>query len=165
LYDEQWQQLVEKVLKSTSITVERKRCSQDGFQDSYQAPIEWGGMFFRSQAELKLAEALDRRQVLFFANIRGRISSHQAPISDRSQFQNGRIELDFFVLYQGKYMVLEVDGKHHAGELQKHRDYVRDRLLLKEGIVTVRFTAQECLHRPDDVITEFLNLFYQYDVN
>ncbi len=43
---------------------------------------------FSLSAEVKIAEALDRRQVLFFANVRGRISSHQLPISDRSQVHN-----------------------------------------------------------------------------
>jgi hypothetical protein len=34
----------------------------------------------------------------------------------------------------------------------------RDRVLLKEGIPTVRFTAQECMARSADVVTEFLSI-------
>jgi hypothetical protein len=118
-YDEQWQALIETTLKGTAIAVADGVSSRDSFQDSYHALIEWGGMFFRSLAEVKIAEALDRRQVLFFANVRGRVSSHQLPISDRSQVHNGRIELDFSVFYKGKCMVLEVDGKHHRQQFQK----------------------------------------------
>jgi hypothetical protein len=39
-------------------------------------------------------------------------------------------------------------------------DDVRDRLLLREGIPTARFTAQECDEHPDEVVAEFLNLFW-----
>jgi very-short-patch-repair endonuclease len=52
-----------------------------------------------------------------------------------------------------------------GNSFKKNRDYVRVRLLLHEGIVTVRFNAEECLQKPDDVVAEFLNLFDRYDVN
>ncbi|WP_161486837.1 hypothetical protein A5482_014790 (plasmid) [Cyanobacterium sp. IPPAS B-1200] len=43
-----------------------------------------------------------------------------------------------------------------------HQPYVsavRDRLVLKEGIPTVRFTAKECFNQPKRVVEEFLGLF------
>jgi very-short-patch-repair endonuclease len=55
-------------------------------------------------------------------------------------------------------MILEVDGQHHHEGSQTVRDYLRDRVLLREGIPTARFTAQECLNQTADVITEFLKL-------
>ena len=56
-------------------------------------------------------------------------------------------------------MILEVDAQHHQEGSQTVRDYVRDHILLREGIPTVRFTAQECISRTELVITEFLELF------
>lgn len=56
-------------------------------------------------------------------------------------------------------MILEVDGQHHQEGTNTIRDYVRDRVLLREGIPTARFTAQECLNQTSDVVTEFLELF------
>ena len=56
-------------------------------------------------------------------------------------------------------MILEVDGQQHKEGSQTIRDYVRDRLMLREGIPTARFTGQECLEKPDQVVQEFLNLF------
>lgn len=56
-------------------------------------------------------------------------------------------------------MILEVDGQHHQEATQTIRDYVRDRVLLREGIPIARFTAQECMTRTADVVTEFLELF------
>ena len=71
----------------------------------------------------------------------------------------GRLEIDFLVFHKGKCISLEIDGKHHQENGQTHRDYIRDRLLLREGIATARFTAQECMESPDAAIEEFLNLF------
>ena len=56
-------------------------------------------------------------------------------------------------------LVLEVDGQHHQEGTQTLRDYVRDRVLLREGIPTARFTASECITKATDVVTEFLELF------
>jgi hypothetical protein len=120
---------------------------------------EWGGMYFRSKAEIKIAEELDNKGVLFFANARGRIGRQGSPISDASGWLTGRIEVDFLVFYRGKHMILEVDGNHHQESLQIARDYVRDRVLLREGIPTVRFAAKECFEQPENVVIEFLNMF------
>jgi hypothetical protein len=116
-------------------------------------------MNFRSPAEVKIADALDKRGVLFFANARGRVSDRGSPVSRSSGLITGRLEVDFLVFYRGKCISLEVDGKHHEESIQTHRDYIRDRLLLREGIPTARFTASECLQNPDAAIEEFLNLF------
>jgi very-short-patch-repair endonuclease len=56
-------------------------------------------------------------------------------------------------------LILEVDGVHHQEASQKTRDYRRDRVLLHDGIRTVRFDVDECYNRPMDVVAEFLNLF------
>ncbi|WP_242038155.1 endonuclease domain-containing protein [Tolypothrix sp. FACHB-123] len=70
-----------------------------------------------------------------------------------------RVEIDFLVFYKQKCMILEVDGEHHQQASQKTRDYRRDRVLLRDGIRTVRFNASECYNHPLEVVTEFLNLF------
>ena len=58
-------------------------------------------------------------------------------------------------------MVLEVDGSQHNLDDARDRDYARDRLMLKEGVSTARFTAQECMNATADVIDEFLEMFRQ----
>lgn len=127
--------------------------------NGHNATTEWGGMMFRSPVEVKIAEALDKRGLLFFGNVRGRISSQGSPVSESSGWLTGRLEIDFLVFHKGKCISLEIDGKHHQEDIQTHRDYIRDRVLLREGIATARFTAQECMQSPDAAIEEFLNLF------
>ncbi len=126
-------------------------------KDYYQGLKEYYGMYFRSEAEIIIAKQLVEAKVLFFANIRGHINGEKSPVS--ASKITGRIELDFLIFKNGKCICLEVDGSQHNGNGQSERDYVRDRLILREGIPTVRFTAQECFTQPKQVVEEFLNLF------
>ena len=146
-FDEHWQERIEQIVRGSAIVVGR----------SNNGTTEWGGMYFRSPVEVKIAEALDRRGLLFFGNARGRIGGQGSPLS--ASTMTGRLEIDFLVFHKGKCISLEIDGKHHQENGQTHRDYIRDRLLLREGIATARFTAQECMESPDTAIEEFLNLF------
>ncbi len=107
---------------------------------------------------MKIAEQLYKHKVLFFANIRGQVGREGSPASDKSGCLTGRVEVDFLVFHKGKCMILEVDGQHHQEGSQTFRDYVRDRILLREGIATARFTADECFKRPAEVVSEFLNI-------
>lgn len=124
------------------------------------AAPEWGGMMFRSPAEAKIAKALDKQGALFFANVRGRIGLQGSPISKASGELTGSIEVNFLVFYKRKTLSLEiVDGFRHEDSIWM-RDDVRDRILLREGIPTARFTNRECDEQPDAVVAEFLNLFW-----
>ena len=118
--------------------------------------IEWGGLYLRSEAELRIAKALDQQEILFFANARGRVSLMDAPVSNDQS--NGRMEADFMIFHQGKCLILEVDGQHHSEGGQTIRDYARDRMLLRAGLPTVRFTGRDCLDRPQAVVAECLSI-------
>ena len=157
-YNDDWLELMADSIKSTAISQSNSKY-KDTVGDGYRAAFEWGGMFFRSRVEVTIAEALDRQKVTFLGNARGRFANYDTSVSDQSNVNNSRFETDFLVFYAGKCMALEVDGKHHLTEFQTERDYVKDRLLLKEGIIMVRFTAKDCIDRPDQVIAEFLQLF------
>jgi hypothetical protein len=121
---------------------------------------QWGGLNFRSKAEVRIAHALHNKQILFFANSRAYMDLTDLPISNINNNQlKERVEIDFLVFYKQKCMILEVDGEHHQQASQKTRDYRRDRVLLRDGIRTARFNASECYSHPLEVVTEFLNLF------
>lgn len=162
-FTEKWKSKIESILNSTALTVSnqsRQNTNETNTNNkSGNNLIEWGGMFFRSKTEVKIAETLYNNNVLFFANAKGQISRQGSPATEASGLLPGRVEVDFLVFHQGKCLILEVDGQHHNEGSQTTRDYVRDRTLLREGIATVRFTADECYNRPNDVVTEFLNMF------
>ena len=127
-----------------------------GSNPTGQGTIEWGGLYLRSEAELRIAKALDQQEILFFANARGRVSLLDAPVSNDQS--NGRVEADFMIFHQGKCLILEVDGQHHLEGGQATRDYVRVRMLLRAGLPTVRFTGRDCLDRPQAVVAECLSI-------
>lgn len=157
-FDDRIKQKIETITKSSALVVGVQQTSQNQTASAdVNPPMEWGGMYFRSGVEIKIAEQLDKRGVLFFANTRGRISSNGSPVSDMTM--TGRLEVDFLVFHKGKCISLEVDGKHHQQQGNTERDYVRDRVLLREGIATARFTAGDCRRDAESVVTEFLNLF------
>lgn len=162
-FDEHHREKIELTSRSTALTIsdgETQRVNEtipQAERASVNPPKEWGGMYFRSEPEIKIAEKLDRAGVLFFANARGRISKEGSPVSCHQM--TGRLEVDFLVFFQGKYMILEVDGQQHQNGEQTLRDYVRDRVLLREGIPTARFTAEDCFNRSAEVVDEFLGMF------
>jgi len=163
-FTERWKTAIEANVNKTALTVSKNSkntsSTDNNFfcnNDNQTGLIEWGGMCFRSKTEVKIAQALYNKQVLFFANTRGQVSCKNSPVSN--SLLPGRIEVDFLVFYQGKCMILEVDGLHHQEASQTVRDYARDRVLLREGIPTARFTANECSNRTEDVIVEFLQMF------
>lgn len=128
-------------------------------KDDTNAQHQWGGLNFRSKTEVRIAHALYNKRVLFFANSRAFMDLSDLPVSNIENQSKERVEIDFLVFYKQKCMILEVDGEHHQQTSQKARDYRRDRVLLRDGIRTVRFNANECYKHPLDVVTEFLNLF------
>jgi hypothetical protein len=127
--------------------------------DNSNSQYQWGGLNFRSKTEVRIAHALHSQRILFFANSRAYMDLTDLPISNADNKLKERVEIDFLVFYKQKCMILEVDGDHHQQSAQITRDYRRDRVLLRDGIRTVRFDASECYNRPIDVVMEFLNLF------
>ncbi|TVQ45046.1 MAG: DUF559 domain-containing protein, partial [Gloeocapsa sp. DLM2.Bin57] len=147
-YDETYKQKIETMFDQPSSIVP--------YNTHYEENSYWGSFQFRSTAEKKIAQELDKNNVLFFVNTKGKFGNFSHVSNDT--FFNGAVEVDFLVYNNGKAIILEVDGKHHNESETVKRDYLRDRLLLKQGLVTVRFTGKECLNNPGLVVEEFLSL-------
>lgn len=121
-------------------------------QNNQYTSFKWKGFQLRSEAEQKIAEELEKRNILFFVNAKCRLP-------DKNNVSQTR-EIDFIIFYKGQYRILEVDGReYHQTAAQDHK---RDRLLEKHGLRTTRFTGKECFHTPNLVIEEFLELFEFY---
>ncbi|MBL1176824.1 endonuclease domain-containing protein [Pantanalinema sp. GBBB05] len=148
---------IETLIAGTAMTVEGQSVNANGADGNYSR--EWGGLYFRSEAEVRIAEALNQTGLLFFANTRGRVGLQDTVVSNDQL--TGRVEADFMIFHQGKCLILEVDGQHHLEDGQVIRDYARDRVLLRAGLPTVRFTAKDCFERPHEVVSEVVSILLQ----
>jgi hypothetical protein len=115
-----------------------------------QAPKTWRNLRFRSESEVRIAQALDRADVLFLPNCLARLG-----VTDDRKNR----EADFLVCAAGKWGILEVDGEPFHPPSRTVHDHTRDRLFKEHGIrVVEHFDASECFERPDDVVARFLKL-------
>lgn len=110
----------------------------------------WNNLYFRSQSEIRIAEALDRAGVLFFPNCRGRVGPGSA--------RENR-EADFLICHDGKWGILEVDGEPFHPPSRTVQDHARDRAFRAHGVRLVEhFDATECYERAVEVVARFLAL-------
>lgn len=115
----------------------------------FKATKTYEGLRFRSESEVRVAQALDRAGVMYVPNCRSRIGSLE---------RRRNVEADFLVMVDGKWGVLEVDGEQwHAGLAA--RDHERDRPFHFHGAKIVqRFDAGECFENADAVVRKFVAL-------
>lgn len=139
--------LLEEQLEKQKLTQDLNTASNQGIN----APYKWKNFYFRSQSEIKIAEALDRTGVLFYPNSKARLNKAELRVNKES---------DFLVFHSGKFGILEVDGRsYHQIAADDHE---RDRLFKRHGIrVIERFDATRCWHEPEQVVEEFLEILSQ----
>ncbi|AFY82673.1 pentapeptide repeat-containing protein [Oscillatoria acuminata] len=114
--------------------------------NSESSSHSWNGWQFRSQAEVKIAEALDRAGVLFYPNATARLTT-----------PDGRKNQDphFLVGSEGKLGILVVDGVAED-------EAETDRLLQTQGIHIIHhYPVTQCTEDSDWVVLEFLQALSQ----
>jgi hypothetical protein len=137
----QWKKEFQAILERTDI-------HNQGVQFSEEQPVHiWKNLRFRSQTELRVAEALDRAGVLFLPNCRARLGF---------KTRENR-EADFLVCCDGKWGILEIDSdRFHKSAADDHE---RDRLFKAHGISVIEhFDQGECWENADGVVKKFLYL-------
>lgn len=118
------------------------------------APLEWNGLRFRSKSEMKIAQVLDQRKVLYFPNARGRLLDN---------YQRVNKEADFLICFQGCWGILECDGEIYHQSAAK--DHARDMVWNANGIWFIkRFSSTECYNNPDKVVDLFLGMLRAFDL-
>ncbi|MBO0350489.1 hypothetical protein J0895_15575, partial [Phormidium pseudopriestleyi FRX01] len=94
---------------------------------------------FRSLAEVKIAEALDRAGVLFFPNATARLTTAEGRTNQTPHF---------LVCSDGKLGILVVNREEDEVET--------DRLLQSQGILIIHhYPVTECTEESDRVVLEF----------
>lgn len=110
--------------------------------------LYWGTFKFASPGEIEIAKALDKRKALFLPNCKARLfNENGASIS---------VYPDFLICHNKKWGILEVDSSHHYNANSAASDRIRDQSFDLYGIRTWRFDHEECLQKPDDVVSRFL---------
>lgn len=112
--------------------------------------INWNGFCFHCDAQVKIAEILDRTSTLFIPNSQLRI-----PTATGRQNQKA----DFLIFHQNKLGILKIDSE------SSHQNATEDEmcgLLIDSGISLVKhYDATRCSEQPDLVVQEFLEILSQ----
>ncbi len=142
----QWRQELLAALRGEWVT-------NQGLQFSHKTHVlTWNNLRFRSQTEIRIAQELDRRKVLFLPNCLARLGLRER--------QNR--EADFLTCAEGKWGILEVDGDLAHPPTRTAEDHERDRLFQAHGILLAQhFAASECWENAEGVVTKFLVLLRQ----
>jgi hypothetical protein len=118
-----------------------------------QAALEHDGLRFRSRAEIRIYDAMKRRDVLFFPNA-------AAVLGGRSG--EDKKEPDFLVCDHGKWGLLEVMGDVFHPSATAFKDHDRARLFKDYGLIVVEFyDATRCYSQPEVVVDDFLRRLRQ----
>jgi hypothetical protein len=112
--------------------------------------VNWNGFRFHSDAQVKIAEILDRTSTLFIPNSQLRLATPEGR-------QN--LEADFLIFHQNKLGMLKIDTE------SSHQNATEDEmcgLSVDSGISLVKhYDATRCSEQPDLVVQEFLEILSQ----
>lgn len=111
-----------------------------------KAPLEYKGLYFRSKTEIKIAEALNRLNILYFP----------LPVAC---YKGRNREPDFLICTQtGKWGILEVQGEPYHPASRADQDHDRARAFMHFGIPVQFYPSEKCYNNPDWVIQDFLKV-------
>lgn len=113
----------------------------------------WQNLRFRSQSEIRIAQALDKTGVIFFPLCMARVTSKNQRIN---------LEPDFLICRGGKWGILEVDGEPFHPPERTAQEHERDRLFRGQRVLVERFNATRCYNDSDRVVADFLRILGQH---
>ena len=98
--------------------------------------FEYKGINLQSPNHLRLCKELEAQEFLFWFEA-------PASIPGYPYGRYKRAEHDLVVSYNGKVLIVEIDGGTHHNEVQRQKDNQRDNLAANKGINTMRVTHQQ----------------------
>lgn len=148
-----------KPIINQSIRIEEHQVSTRITNNQHNNELTWNNVVFSSKIERRIAQILATKNIVFFTNLNAFMDSRGMPVSNTDNREFEKTEVDFLVFHNQKCMILEIDGEHHRQERQWNFDHKRDRIFLRQGISTVRFSYELSNSNPSAVVDEFLALF------
>jgi hypothetical protein len=114
--------------------------------------INWNGLRFRSKTEVRFAEALDRKGLLYYPNALARLSTPKGRKNQESDFLVCCLTPKGF-----RWGIVEIDGPFHTPE-KRAIEQERERVFERSGVRVYRFDSQQCDKNPDAIVEEFVQL-------
>ncbi|NJK66684.1 MAG: pentapeptide repeat-containing protein [Microcoleus sp. SU_5_3] len=119
-------------------------------QSDSENAIDWNGFRFHSDAQLKIAETLDRTSTLFIPNSQLRLAT-----TDGRQ----NLEADFLIFHQGKLGMLKIDSESFD---RTETEAETGGVFVDSGVCLVKhYDSTRCSEQPDLVVQEFLEILSQ----
>lgn len=125
------------VAESTNTKPDNQQIKAD-FKDG----IKWNGLDFNSQAEVKIAEALDRANIRFFSNTKIRLTT---TTGKQNQLAN------FVILHGGKLGIIQINNE----------PFPLDTNLAPDIRIIQYYDISVCIQEADRVVAEFLEILNQ----
>ena len=114
--------------------------------------INWNGLRFRSNSEVKFAQALDKKGLLYYPNAIARLNVQENRQNKESDFLICAPTPKGF-----RWGIVEIDGPFHTPE-KRATEQERERVFEHSGVRVYRFDSKRCDKNPDAVVEEFLEL-------
>lgn len=146
-----WQNVVKNLIANAQ-NPNQALISEKAASKAKRQIYTYNEMKFASRSEIRIAQELETRQILFFP----------LPLGVRSEtgnFYNDHREVDFLVCQEGTWGILEVS--YHPDRYEK--DSEKDSWFKKSGILCIQhYSAERCYGFPQEVVDEFLAILAKH---
>lgn len=147
-YESDWEEVVKAQIAQAQVT-NQALVTEAAFRRAGKEPVKYGELKFGSRTEVRIAQELENRGVMFF------------PLAVAVKASTGinhkdHREVDFLIVQDGVVGILEVAGPNHAG--RQVADIEKDKWFQDAGIVCLKeYPAELCWSDPAGVVTGFLS--------
>jgi hypothetical protein len=149
--EEGWQNIVKNLI-ANSQNPNQAVVTEKVFSKKERNILIYNEMKFASKTEIRIAQELENRKILFFP----------LPLAVRAEtgnFYNDHREVDFLICQDGTWGILEVS--FHQDRYEK--DSEKDSWFKKSGILCIQhYTAERCWEDSRQVVDEFLSILAQH---
>jgi hypothetical protein len=149
--EEGWQNVIRNLIANAQ-DPNQAFITEKAFTKSNKQPYLYNEMKLASQSEIRIAQELESRKVLFFP----------LPLAVRAEtgnFYEDHREVDFLICQDGTWGILEVS--FHPDRYEK--DSEKDSWFKKSGILCIQhYSAERCYNSPSNVVEEFLAILAKH---
>lgn len=151
--EEGWKNIVRRMIINSN-EPNQGIITDKAFSKRGQNSLLYNEMKFASKSEIRIAQELESKKILFFP----------LPLAVRHEtgnFYNDHREVDFLICHDGVWGILEIAGNTHTGRYEKDKE--KDAWFKKSGILCIEhYTAENCNNNPKKVVEEFMSILARY---